>query len=56
VGSCSAPIKSAHCAVYIQYESGEEVSIFKDDSIGHCENKGSYEHVTDSEWLRDGAV
>ena len=51
MGYCSVPIKSAHCVVYIQYESEEEISIFKGDSIGHCENKSSYEHVTDSEWL-----
>lgn len=45
------PLKSANCVVHKQYDSRGEVNIFEGNSIGHCENKSSYEHVSDSEWL-----
>jgi hypothetical protein len=35
----------------IQGDSGGQVSILDSDNIGHCDNKSSYNHVDNSEWL-----
>jgi hypothetical protein len=37
------------CAKIIQGDSGGKVNILGGDSIGHCEEKSSYEHVPNSE-------
>jgi hypothetical protein len=37
---------------HIQGDIGGKVNILGDDTIGHCEKKSSYEHVSNSEWLR----
>jgi len=36
---------------YIEGDSGGKVNIFGDDFIGHCKKNGSYEHMSNSEWL-----
>jgi hypothetical protein len=36
---------------YVQSVSGGKVNILGGDNIGHCENKSSYEQVSNSEWL-----
>jgi hypothetical protein len=33
-------------------DSGEKLYNFGGDSVGHCEEKTSYEHVSNSEWLQ----
>jgi hypothetical protein len=35
----------------IQGDSGGKVSILGGDSVGHCERKRSFEHVSNCEWL-----
>jgi hypothetical protein len=35
----------------IQGDSGGKVNIFGDDSVGHCEEKCSYQREYNSEWL-----
>jgi hypothetical protein len=40
-----------HEKLNIQGDSEGTVSILRGDSIGHCEKKSSYEHVSNSEWL-----
>jgi len=34
-----------------QGETGGKVYNFEGESMGHCENKSSYEHVSNYEWL-----
>jgi len=36
---------------FIQGDSGGKASILGADSIGHCDEHSSYEHVSDSEQL-----
>jgi hypothetical protein len=35
----------------IQGDPGRKDNIMGGDSIGHCENRSSYEHVSNSEWF-----
>jgi hypothetical protein len=35
----------------MQDDSGGNVSVFGVDSIGHCEKRNSYKHMSNSEWL-----
>jgi hypothetical protein len=35
----------------IQGDSGGKIQVLGGDSIGHCEKKSSYEHVSNCEWL-----
>jgi hypothetical protein len=37
--------------LYVQGDLWERVNILGGDKIGHCEKKGSYEQVSNSEWL-----
>jgi hypothetical protein len=37
--------------LYIQGDSGERVNILGGGKIGHCEKKGSYQQVSNSEWF-----
>jgi len=38
-------------SVNIQYDIGGKINILGGENIGHCEKKGPYEHVSNSEWL-----
>jgi hypothetical protein len=49
--------KAIEYEALIQGDSGGKVNILGGDSIGHCEEKSSYEHVYISEWLpREGCL
>ena len=37
--------------IHIQGDSGRTVNTLEGNSIGHCQKKGLYEYVTNSEWL-----
>jgi hypothetical protein len=42
---------TAQYATCVQGDSVRNVNILGGDSVGNCEKKGSYEHVSNSEWL-----
>jgi hypothetical protein len=52
----SRPIGQSPARRYhLQGDSGAKVNTFIGDSIGHCDKKSSYEHVSNSEWLLRGS-
>jgi hypothetical protein len=52
VGFCEKYCSRFHTIrISIQDDSKGKVNILGGDSIGHCEKKSSYGHVSNSEWL-----